>query len=267
MTEQPPARDEGPTTSPLPTVEADTTLNPTVSEPTPDPVSTEQTQPVPVQPVATQAQPTQAQPIQPTAPAGPVKPAKAVRRPLGTLPALIPGIVLSVVAVGIGVVGVHDALVHWTRSGSWDLLRVNGPTWTGAAIHWIEQLTPQLWMTFAGAALVLLGISLVVLALKPRRVRGVAVTSSTYMWVEQAGVGRLAVAAAAKVPGVRSARGSAGRRTVKVTVDAGSGDSQALATSVRDTVAVALTPLARTPRITVSVKQPDQPPATPGSAT
>jgi hypothetical protein len=249
VTGPPPEHETGPITSQLPTVEPDTTV-----EPTPDPTSAEQTQPVPMQTAQ-------------TTPAGPVKPAKAVRRPLGSLPALIPGIVLSIVAVGIGVVGVHDALVHWTRSGSWDLVQVHGATWTGTAIGWVENLTPQLWMTFAGAALALLGIWLVVLALKPRRVRGVAVTSSTYVWVEQSGIGRLAVSAAAQVPGVRSARGSAGRRTVDVTVEAGSGDSQQLATSVRDAIAARLAPLSRAPKITVSVKQPDQSPATPGSAT
>jgi Family of unknown function (DUF6286) len=249
MTEQPPERTPEPTTSQLPTVEPDTMPNPTV----PAPVVASTPAPAPQTPAAAPA------PI----PVGPVKPAKAVRRPLGTLPALVPGILLAVVAIGIGVVGIHDALVYWTRSGSWDLISVHGATWTGATIHWVENLTPQLWMTFAGAALALVGIWLVVLALKPRRVRGVTVTSSTYMWVEHSGVGRLAVAAAAQVPGVRSASGSAGRRTVNVTVEAGSGDSQQLATSVRDAIAARLAPLAKAPKITVSVKQPDA--ATPGS--
>jgi len=242
MTEQPSQPTPGPATTHLTTVEPQTIANPTVTEPV-----AAQTQAVPVTPVT------------PIAPAGPVKPAKAVRRPLGALPALIPGIILAVVAVGIGVVGIHDALVYWTRSGSWDLVSVRGATWTGAVTGWVTRLTPQLWMTFAGAALALLGIWLIVLAVKPRRVRGVAVTSSTYMWVEYSGVERLALAAAAQVPGVRSARGSAGRRKVDVTVDAGSGDSQQLATSVRDAIATRLAPLARTPKITVSVKQTDQP--------
>lgn len=265
MTEQPPERTPGPTTPQLPTVEPETMANPTV--PAPVVASTPAPQAPPGPPPATATGPATAPipvaPSAPAAPVGPVKPAKAVRRPLGTLPALIPGILLALVAIGIGVVGIHDALVYWTRSGSWDLISVHGATWTGASIHWVEKLTPQLWMTFAGAALALVGIWLVVLALKPRRVRGVAVTSSTYMWVEHSGVGRLAVAAAAQVPGVRSARGSAGRRTVNVTVEAGSGDSQQLATSVRDAIAARLAPLARAPKITVSVKQPDA--ATPGS--
>jgi Family of unknown function (DUF6286) len=265
MTEQPSERNPGPPTSQLPTVEPQTIANPTVptadvgSSPAPQappPPTSAPTTAVPV-PVAASA------PVAPSAPVGPVKPAKAVRRPLGALPALVPGILLSVVAIGIGVVGIHDALVYWTRSGSWDLIRVHGATWTGATIHWVESLTPQLWMTFVGAALALVGIWLIVIALKPRRVRGVTVTSSTYMWVEHSGVGRLAVAAAAQVPGVRSARGSAGRRTVNVTVEAGSGDSQQLATSVRDAIAARLAPLAKAPKITVSVKQPDV--ATPGS--
>lgn len=280
MTEQPSERSPGPPTSQLPTVEPETIANPTVTEPAvaadppppaqppppvtpvaPEPATPPATTPIPV--VQTAPPPTAAtipaarSATAPT-PAGPVKPAKAVRRPLGTLPALVPGILLAIVAIGLGVVGVHDALVRWTRSGSWDLITVHGATWTGAAIRWVGNLTPALWMTFAGAALALIGLWLVILALKPRRVRGVAVTSSTYMWVEQSGVGRLAVAAAAQVPGVRSARGSAGRRKVNVTVEAGSGDSQQLATSVRDAIAARLAPLTRTPKITVSVKQPDQ---------
>lgn len=263
MTEQPPEQPPGPATSQLPTVEPQTIANPTVTAPVvaPEPVA----QPIPPAPTQTQAVPI---PVTPAAPVGPVKPAKAVRRPLGTLPALIPGIILAIVAIGVGVVGVHDALVYWTRSGSWDLISLHGATWTGATIRWVENLTPALWMTFAGAAVALVGIWLIVLALKPRRVRGVAVTSSTYMWVEHSGVGRLAVMAAAQVPGVRSAKGSAGRRNVSVTVEVGSGDSQQLATSVRDAIATRLAPLAKAPKITVSVKQPDQPAApTAGSTT
>lgn len=271
MTEQPSEQASGPTTSQLPTVEPQTVPNTTVTAPViaPEPVVQATPAPAPTQAPAPSPVQTQAIPVTPSAPVGPVKPAKAVPRPLGTLPALIPGIILAIVAIGIGVVGIHDGLVYWTRSGSWDLISLHGATWTGAAIHWVENLTPQLWMTFAGAALALVGIWLIVLALKPRRVRGVAVTSSTYMWVEHSGVGRLAVAAAAQVPGVRSARGSAGRRKVDVTVEAGSGgDSQQLATSVRDAIAARLAPLTKAPKITVSVKQPDQPAATtPGSTT
>jgi len=206
MTEQPSERNPGPPTSQLPTVEPQTIPNPTV--PTPDVGSN----PAPQAPAAPTPAPTTAPvpvPVAASAPVGPVKPAKAVRRPLGALPALVPGILLAVVAIGIGVVGIHDALVYWTRSGSWDLISVHGATWTGATIHWVENLTPQLWMTFAGAALALVGIWLVVLALKPRRVRGVTVTSSTYMWVEHSGVGRLAVAAAAIAP-IAAAGGLAG---------------------------------------------------------
>ncbi len=274
MTERPSEPAPGPATSQLPTVEPETIANPTATAPVvapdpppatgpPRPAVTAEPAPLP----ATATLPV-VQAVPPPTPTGLIKPAKAVRRPLGSLPALIPGLLLAVVvvAIGIGVVGVHDALVHWTRSGSWDLLTVHGATWTGAAIHRVANLTPAPWMTFAGAALALVGLWLVVLALKPRRVRGVAITSSTYLWVEQSGVGRLAVAAAAQVPGVRSARGSAGRRKVAVTVEAVSGDSQQLATSVRDAIAARLAPLTRTPKITVSVKQPDQPTAAaPGS--
>jgi hypothetical protein len=255
MTQEPPERSPGPATSQLPTVEPQTIPSPTATAPPPQTQAAAQTQAVPIQAAA-------------PAPAGPARPAKAVRRPLGTLPALVPGIILAIAAIGVGVVGVHDALVYWTRSGSWDVVSIHGATWTGATIHWVESLTPKLWMTFAGAALALVGTWLVVLALKPRRVRGVAVTSSTYMWVEHSGVGRLAVATAARVPGVRSARGSTGRNSVSVTVEAGSGDSQQLATSVRDAIADTLAPLARAPKITVAVKQPDQPAApTTGSTT
>lgn len=264
MTEQPSERTPTPTTSQLPTVEPHTIPNPIVTAPAapPEPVA-----PVPIQAPAPRPVPTRSVPVSPAAPAGPVKPASAVRRPLGTSPALIPGILLALVAIGIGVVGIHDALVYWSRSGSWDVITIHGATWTGATIHWVANLTPQLWMTFAGAALALVGIWLIVLALKPRRVRGVAVTSSTYMWIERSGVGWLAVSAAAKVQGVRAARGSAGRRSVNVTVEAGSGDTAQLAAVVRDAIAARLAPLAKAPKITVSVKQPDPPAATTSMST
>lgn len=260
MTVHPSGATSGPSTSQLPVVEPQTIPDPTVTQPG---VAPERTQEPTSEPARTQAVP-----LTPPAPPGPIRPAKGVRRPLGALPALIPGVILALVAVGLGVVGIHDAIIHWTRSGSWDLISISGPTWTGRAIRSIENLTPHLWMSFAGVAVALLGIWLVVLALKPRRVRGVAVSSSTYMWVEHAGIGRLAVGAAAQVPGVRSARGSAGRRRVDVTVEAGGGDTQQLAASVRDAIAARLAPLAKAPRITVSVKQPDRPAAsTPGGTT
>jgi len=242
---QPTPTSTGPATSPAATpAAADPTAAPATA-----PASTVDPRPLSAEP-----------PTTPVVAATSTTEQRPVRRPLGALPAVVPGIILSVVAIGLGVVAVHDALVLWSRSGRWDPLDLTGPTWVGASVDWVGEQTPKLWMSFAACGIVLVGLWLVILAVKPRRIRGAQIASLTGMWIEDSGVSRLAAAAAQQVAGVDNVRASASRRSVSLKVRAArSADSQALATEVRDAVSHQLRPLARTPKISVSVTQPDEP--------
>ncbi len=177
--------------------------------------------------------------------------APAARQPVGWFPASTVGVVTALVLVGLGVAGVHDALIRWQvlgRTGTpwttWVLDAVNG--WRPATIS---------WLLVAAVLAVPLGLLVLVLALRPRTKPADALDARGGVWLDRSSADRIAVDAAQSVDGVRSASASTSRTAIVVTVAAASPDPRAfseyVANAVRDRLAAV-----RPPR-TVSVRVRD----------
>jgi len=144
------------------------------------------------------------------------------------------GVALAVLLVALGVVVVRDALV---LAG-----RIEGQPWIAPVIDRADGLRPSTGLAVAGAVVALLGLWLVVVALGRRVRTRLDVASTPGMTIGLGDAARLAASAAEDVDLVQSARASATRRTVTVTVSVLEGDD--VRDAVRSAVSARLAPLA-----------------------
>jgi hypothetical protein len=144
-------------------------------------------------------------------------------------------IVLAVLVVAVGVLVVRDALV---AAGL-----VSGDPWVAPVVDSANGVGPSVLVTVVGVVLALVGLWLVAVALGRRVRTRLDVGSATGTTIGIADAARLAAAAADDVDRVVSARASATRRSVTVTVTVLEGDD--VTDAVRAAVADRLSPLAR----------------------
>ena len=168
-------------------------------------------------------------------------PMAAAKPPVGVGPVPFVGAVLALVLVAVGVAGIRDALVA--------IGAVEGEPWIDSVVDTVDGWQPQFWLVPAGIALVLLGVWLVLVALRPRSRTGVAVRAATGVFLRTGDVERLAARAASDVDGVLSARSSASHRKVevRVAVTGGANTADRVRTAVQD----ALQPLESIPTVQV----------------
>lgn len=145
------------------------------------------------------------------------------------------GIVLAALLVALGVLVVREALV---AAG-----QVAGEPWLAPLVDRADGVRPSAALAAAGVVLALVGLWLVVVALGRRVRTRLPVTSSAGTTIGTADAARLAASAADDVDRVLSARASANRRSVAVTVTVLEGDD--VADAVRTAVSDRLAPLAR----------------------
>lgn len=155
-------------------------------------------------------------------------------------------VVLAVLLAALGVLAVRDAVVGlgWT----------SGSLWLPAAADAVDGFEPADWLVAAGAATVLVGLTLTVIALAPRRRTAVAVTAETPVYLTVDGVAALAGAAAREVAGVVDARATASRRRVVVRCRVTRDDSGAVRRAVTDAVTQNLSMLETPPRVVVRTR-------------
>lgn len=167
----------------------------------------------------------------------PMRPAKS---PTGAGPVGVVGPLLAVLLGGLGVVLLHDALVAaGAMTGSW----------LQPATRSLVGVRPAGWMVPAGLVLALLGLWLLLTALRRRTRRTLALDSRTGAFIGTGDLARRASAAAQDVDGVLSASSSATRRTVTVQVTT-TGDAS-IPGAVRDSVTAGVSTLAAPPRVRV----------------
>lgn len=154
------------------------------------------------------------------------------------------GPVLAVVLAAVGVLLIRDALI------AFDV--VPGAALLPAILDRLNGYTAEWWMVPAGVAVALLGLWLVVTALRPRSRKTVPVTSATGVFLHTRDIARLASDAAEEVDGVVSATSTASRRAVTLTVR--STATAGIADGVTDAVTRRLSPLETSPRIKVRVR-------------
>ncbi|MBA3488808.1 MAG: hypothetical protein H0T78_04550 [Longispora sp.] len=168
---------------------------------------------------------------------------KAARQPTGAGPIGLIGPIMALVLTGIGVVLLHDAVFETDA--------MPGRTWLAVVVDGLDRTTAEWWMIPAGVGIALIGVWLIVSALRPRSRHTHAVTSETGLFLRTRDIARLAAAAAADVDGVLAASSTAGRRTVTVTVES---DRDGVVDLVRDTVGERLSALTRPPKVKVRVR-------------
>ena len=168
-------------------------------------------------------------------------PMPAAKPPVGVGPVPFVGAVLALVLVAVGLAGIRDALVA--------IGAVEGEPWIDSVVDTVDGWQPQFWLVPAGIALVLLGVWLILVALRPRSRTGVAVRAATGVFLRTGDVERLAARAASDVDGVLSARSSASHRKVevRVAVTGGANTADRVRTAVQD----ALQPLESIPTVQV----------------
>ena len=171
--------------------------------------------------------------------AAPLAPGKTPVGP-GVITAV--GLLLALAVIGLGVLGIQTALVS---AGA-----LTGTSWLTWLIQGFDGLTAGAWGLPAGVAGILLGLRVLVAALRRRPRTAVALRASTGVFLRPHDVARLAERAADEVDGVSTASASATRSRVRVRVtttgDAGVEDA------VRAAVSERLAALESTPRITVT---------------
>jgi len=194
------------------------------------PVTTTTTGPMPTPPAATTAGTTP----------GPVLGAGRTKSPVRGASLATVGVLGGLILLAAGVIGVHDAVV---ASGA-----VQGQQWIAEWARSLGRLQPGGWLAMAAVVLLVIGLWLAYVALRPRPRAGVAVTASAGVFLRPKDVARLAADAADQVDGVLSASATGSSRTVVVRVR---GTSAAVEAEVTDAVRQRLQSLSRPPRVKV----------------
>ncbi len=168
---------------------------------------------------------------------------RAARQQTGAGRIGVVGPVLATVLTAVGVVLLHDAISEADNTP--------GRSWLAAIVDGLNGFTAEWWLIPAGVAVALIGVWLIVTALRPRSRKAVAVTSATGVFLRTSDIARLASAAADDVDGVLSASSVASRRTVTVTVES---DTAGIAGHVQAAVAQRLAALADPVKVKVRVR-------------
>lgn len=168
---------------------------------------------------------------------------KAARQQTGAGRIGLLGPPMALALTAIGCVLLHDAIAEADTKP--------GRTWLAAVIDGLDRATAEWWMIPVGVGIALLGVWLIITALRPRSRKTLAVTSETGVFLRTRDVARLASAAADDVDGVLSASSVATRRAVTVDVES---DREGVADLVRDTIDQRLSALASPPKVKVRVR-------------
>ena len=171
-------------------------------------------------------------------------PLPAAKTPVGPGAVTLIGLVFAVLVIALGVAGVHDALVAAGTAA--------GTPWIDAALKPFNNLMPNVWLVPVGVGLVLLGLWLMLTALRPRRRTAIALDARTGVFLRPRDVATLARNAAQDVDGVTSAKVTAGRRKVAVVARATARDG--MEQRITQAVATRLQALAKAPTVRVTVK-------------
>lgn len=171
---------------------------------------------------------------------------KPGRTPVAAPAAAPLAVLLALLLIAAGVVGIRDALVG---AGVLD-----GEPFTVSAATSLDGLGAQSWMVPVGIGLAVVGLLLLVAALKPRRRTEMKVRSELAVWIRPADVARLATYAAEDAPGVAGASSTATRRKVVVTVDSLATETEQIRSDAGAEVSARLAQLDRTPKIAVHTR-------------
>ncbi|WP_106210709.1 DUF6286 domain-containing protein [Kineococcus rhizosphaerae] len=156
------------------------------------------------------------------------------------------GPVLAVLLLALAAVLIHEALLAAGAFAS--------TSWLAWTVQSLRGFAPTAWLIPVGIVLALIGVWLLVTALRPRTRNTLPLTSRTGVFLHTRDVARLASGAARDVDGVLSAASTSTRRAISVTITA-TGDSTGQMThQVQAAVARAVGALASPPRVKVRTR-------------
>lgn len=153
----------------------------------------------------------------------------------------------ALVLGAIGVVAVRDTAV----AAGW----LSGQSWLARAIAALDGWAPTAWLQPLGIIAAFLGIGLMVVAVKPRRITAEPIGADTGAFIGLGDIAKVATAAAGDVAGVLHARSSATRRKVVVRCTVTGDTGGKIEQLVADAVGAALQPLRHPPRIVVHTRK------------
>lgn len=135
---------------------------------------------------------------------------RKVFAPSGRPGAAILGAVIGIALLVLCGVAVRDLVLE----AGW----IDGDPWLGHAAHWSSETAWTSWMWAAAIACIVIGLVLLVAAMKPRRATHLRLTDHDVLWTRRVDVARRCSAAAQAVAGVDHATTVVTRRKAKCTV-------------------------------------------------
>ncbi|MEV6283899.1 DUF6286 domain-containing protein [Kribbella sp. NPDC051770] len=130
------------------------------------------------------------------------------KKPVAAPAAAVVGVLAALAVIAAGAIGIRETLVSTGLIG--------GAPWLEWLLTKAEVLKPVSWMTPAGIAAVLLGLLILIAALKPRKATHLAVGDQG-VWIRARDAARLAAATATQVDSVTAAAVRARGRRLRVT--------------------------------------------------
>ncbi|SIS22439.1 DUF6286 domain-containing protein [Williamsia sterculiae] len=169
---------------------------------------------------------------------------KKIKPPSANPGSVYLGLLSGVALLALAAIALRDLIVK----AGW----VDGSGWLANAFGWFSRLTWQSWMWVPAVALVIVGLGVLWVAVKPRRTTHVQVYANT-IWTRRVDLARRASAAARGVDGVETASTLVKRNKAKVSVGA-TDDDPGLPARVRDAVDDALAHTGRSLRVVVRTR-------------
>lgn len=170
-------------------------------------------------------------------------PFASVRRPTASPAAAPIAVLLALALFALGLIALLDALTATAVFSK--------PHWVTDTARNLDGTTARTWMFPAGIAAAVVGLLLLIVAVKPRRKTGIEVHSSVAMWTRPGDVARLATDSARGEAHVLRASSTATARKVTVTVHTDDQDTADLTARVQSAVEERLAPLTTEPGVTV----------------
>ncbi|MFI5730014.1 DUF6286 domain-containing protein [Kribbella sp. NPDC051587] len=135
----------------------------------------------------------------------------AAKKPVAAPAASTVGVIAAIAVVAVGAVGIRDTLV---ATGV-----ITGSSWLEWLFSKAEVLKPADWMIYAGAGSVLIGLWILIAALKPRRTTHLAVgEDGSGVWIRGRDAARLATDTARGIDSVTNASTTAKGRKLRIDV-------------------------------------------------
>jgi len=181
-----------------------------------------------------------------TQPSTDATPLPSARTPVAIGPVATLAVLWALLLVGLGGVGIRDALASANL--------VSGRPWSQQALETWDARTAPAWIVPVAVVLLLVAVWLVYVALRPRARNETRLQAQTGVFLSATSLRRLGAAAARDVDGVDAATATASLRRISVTVTTTPDQVDAVKARVNDAVTTRLSGLAAPPRVRVRVR-------------